>query len=191
VGLLQECEKGKENLIAEIINLKSEIKYLNSNEEATLSLEIEESLNQKPKKIETKIIKQHQNGFAKVVRGERSYSTIEGKPNIIKDNLRELLWQREDNGKKMSYSEADKYCKNLTLDGIKDWRLPTMEELYYLADRSKRVPSIDTEYFKKTKTNWYWTSTEKLGERVSFWITNFDDGYDGWGDGRYLVRCVR
>jgi hypothetical protein len=57
--------------------------------------------------------------------------------------------------------------------------LPIEEELYYLADRTKYKPAIDTDYFS-VKSKWYWSATTYKNDSSSSWIVLFNDGYDGW-----------
>lgn len=85
--------------------------------------------------------------------------------------------------------------------GFTDWRLPTVEELFLLADRTKCRPAIDTEFFPTCRSDWYWTATddasepkdEETGHSDYAWVVDFSYGYSGI-DGRYLgnrVRAVR
>ena len=38
------------------------------------------------------------------------------------------MWQKGDNGKEVTFEEAQKYCRNLRLGGHADWRLPKPDE---------------------------------------------------------------
>ncbi|MDC7220299.1 MAG: DUF1566 domain-containing protein [Spirochaetales bacterium] len=65
-----------------------------------------------------------------------------------------LTWQQTPDFSRMSFDEAKEYCENLTLGGYDDWRLPTIKELYSLAQfdgeiipRGESTPYIDTDYF--------------------------------------------
>ncbi|HHB95404.1 MAG TPA: DUF1566 domain-containing protein, partial [Campylobacterales bacterium] len=125
----------------------------------------------------------------KIYRGERSYS--KNSTNTVKDNYTGLIWQKEDDEQKRSWDEAKGYCTNLSLDSYSDWRLPTMEELYYLGDMTKVKPAIDTNYFN-VKNSWYWSSTTYKNNSSSAWNVYFEYGDDGW-DGKShksLALCV-
>jgi len=103
-----------------------------------------------------------------------------------------LIWQKEDDGKKRNWKDALSYCKDLTLSGFKDWRLPTFNELYYLADRSKFKPAINKKFFK-AKNSSYWTATEYKNDLTRAWHVFFDDGGDFYNrkTNKVYVRCVR
>jgi hypothetical protein len=86
---------------------------------------------------------------------------------------------------------AATYCTTLSLDGG-GWRLPTIDELMYIADRSKRNPAINPT-FQHTASDYYWSSTTFVGYEDIAWGVYFFNGSDYWDDkghARY-VRCVR
>jgi hypothetical protein len=45
-----------------------------------------------------------------------------------------LMWAARDNGKRVGWHKATRYCRNLRLAGHSDWRLPTIEELHGLVN---------------------------------------------------------
>ncbi len=87
---------------------------------------------------------------------------------------------------------AATYCSNLVLGGHSDWRLPTIDELMYIADRSRHNPAIDPT-FQNTRSDGYWSSTSRVGNGGHAWGVNFGNGRDYWYDKSYshYVRCVR
>ena len=116
---------------------------------------------------------------------------------IVTDNKTGLQWQDDysDNGdsiKSAKWTDAIAYCEELSLGGHDDWRLPNFNELYYLADRSRRNPAIDPT-FQNTRSDHYWSSTSVIGDEDGAWDVGFDGGGDGWDgkSGSYYVRCVR
>jgi len=126
----------------------------------------------------------------KIYRGKRSYT--KNSTNTVKDNYTGLIWQKSGSTNRMKWSDAKEYCNNLSLDGYSNWRLPTEEELYYLADRKKYNPAIDTDYFS-IKSSWYWSATTYKNDSSSFWGVYFNDGNDNWflhSDTHYVL-CVR
>jgi len=114
---------------------------------------------------------------------------------IVTDNTTNLQWQDDSSATstKKNWKEAIEYCENLTLGNYNDWRLPNFNELYYLADRSKNNPAIDS-IFNYVASNYYWSSTTLLSDKGNAWIVKFSDGSDGWDDkinDIYNIRCVR
>jgi hypothetical protein len=50
------------------------------------------------------------------------------------DSHANLMWTIKDNGNNISWVDADRYCKKLTLAGLSGWELPTIDELERLHD---------------------------------------------------------
>jgi len=88
---------------------------------------------------------------------------------------------------------AATYCADLTRGDYSDCRLPTIDELMYIADRSKRYPAIDTAYFQNVASRYYWSSTTVVDYEYFAWNVSFYNGYDNWRNksSSYYVRCVR
>jgi Protein of unknown function (DUF1566) len=94
----------------------------------------------------------------------------------------------------ITHGQAVEYAAALTVGGFKDWRLPTVEELFLLADRTRSQPAIDTEYFPACKSDWYWTSTPYApSPGVYAWSVYFNGGgsYASNLDNVGFVRAVR
>jgi len=108
-----------------------------------------------------------------------------------------LEWLARDLGRftnKAKDSAAEKACRECRVGGHDDWRMPTVEELFPLADRSKVSPAIDTEFFPDCPSEWFWTSTpDAESPSDCAWFVSFSDGYSGYdGRGYYgRVRAVR
>ena len=47
-----------------------------------------------------------------------------------------LVWQKAHNAKRVGYYEARRDCESLALGGMRDWRLPSLKELFSIADFS-------------------------------------------------------
>ncbi len=103
-----------------------------------------------------------------------------------------LMWQKETPEKK-TWKQALAYCEGLTLGGHTSWRLPTIKELFSLADYSRYNPAINTTYFPNTVSSYYWSSTTDANGTDYAWGVHFDNGYDfpnTKGSSLY-VRAVR
>ena len=114
------------------------------------------------------------------------------KGNIVYDNETKLYWQKRGSNEELTWDEAKSFCNNLSLDGYDDWRLPNQKELYYLADRSRYKPAINSNYFD-LKSSWYWSSTTYKNDSSNAWYVYFDFGGDFWRNksNRYYAVCVR
>ena len=55
---------------------------------------------------------------------------------IYRDPTTGHMWTDHDNGASIGYSDAAAYCSSLRLGGHSDWRLPNIDELAALRDRS-------------------------------------------------------
>jgi hypothetical protein len=98
---------------------------------------------------------------------------------------------RKEGGRVWSWSGAKKYCRDLTLSGYSDWRLPTKSELKKLLTKNKNGNSSGYQYYIKKEFvenmppingkyfyAYFWSSTEK--DSSSAWIVNFSGGLDFW-----------
>ena len=53
---------------------------------------------------------------------------VDNGDGTVTDTRRKVMWQKGDNGKEVTFAEAQEYCKNLRLGGHADWRLPKPDE---------------------------------------------------------------
>ena len=104
-----------------------------------------------------------------------------------------LIWSRDDiSVKDLTAKQADQACADFRLCGHDDWRLPTVEELFVIADRTRTHPAIDTKFFL-CNSDWYWTSTPAAWSASARWIVYFCGGSSYCYDIVYRarVRAVR
>lgn len=86
-----------------------------------------------------------------------------------------LMWQKTPDFQRHQFYDAFNYVEELEIGGYSDWRLPTIKELYSIANFngelfpkniSKSKPYIDTEYFdfqydrRLAFAGQYWSSTK-------------------------------
>jgi len=126
-----------------------------------------------------------------------------------------LMWQKTPDFVRRTMAEAQRYAKSLSLAGHNDWRLPTIKELFSIADFRgnirTRTPYINTKYFDfeypdtnkgwriidaQYRSNSRYVGTTMRADKSAFGF-NFADGrikgypVAGRGAGRQYVRCVR
>jgi len=120
----------------------------------------------------------------------RSY-TRDNANGIVTDNATGLQWQDNAVGSTMNHAAAITHCTNLSLDGGA-WRLPTIEELVSITDKSRTNPSIDPT-FQSVISSVYWSSTTNASDSDYAWVVNFYRGNDLWYGKSVIryVRCVR
>jgi len=94
---------------------------------------------------------------------------------------------------RMTAGDAEKHVAKLDLGGFTDWRLPTVEELFLLADRTKYGPAIDTESFPDCRSDWYLTSSPDPSDPAYVFVVHFYHGYVDLSSRhyRFAVRAVR
>jgi len=97
--------------------------------------------------------------------------------DVIIDTTTSLVWQDAPINKDalVTYKEAQSYCKFLTIDKYKNFRLPTMVELQTLVDYKNYNPAI-LNGFKYVESTTYWTSTLFADAHDERWTVDFEKG---------------
>ncbi len=112
--------------------------------------------------------------------------------NTVRDVQTQLIWQRIASNTEHTFDEAVTFCDGLSVDGLTDWRVPTIKELVSIAVFNTR-PSIDANLFPNTSTAFFWSSTTLANDPNQVWELGFEDGdtfhFDIAGS-RDPVRCV-
>jgi hypothetical protein len=121
----------------------------------------------------------------------------------VTDKATGLVWQKCSRGQNndatctgtattSNWSAVVSDCNSLTLAG-KTWRLPNLNELRSIVDRTKATgQAIDTSIFPATVSDRYWSSTTYATSTTNAWFILFGDGaVDSFlkSDSHY-VRCV-
>jgi len=123
---------------------------------------------------------------------ERERVAREDAAGVWTDPATRLMWTKNDNGKGLNWRPATKYCQNLRLAGHADWRLPAIDELQAIYD--KTVVLDDHVKGKLNLTGAEWSSS--LGDAPGrAWTFDFYYGDRlslGFGDGPdRRALCVR
>jgi hypothetical protein len=98
----------------------------------------------------------------------------------VKDTKTGLMWASKDNGEDIKWEDAKRYCENYRVGGYTDWRMPTLDELKGLYDKSESYQPTQTTYMTKLielSSCCPWTS-ETRGSGAAFF--NFYDGSSYW-----------
>jgi hypothetical protein len=96
--------------------------------------------------------------------------------------------------KRVDHETAEQLAADCDRGGVTDWRLPTVEELFLICDRTKLSPAIDTDALPGTKSDWYWSSTRAAWDPASAaWLVSLSYGYalSYLRDSAAFVRAVR
>lgn len=125
----------------------------------------------------------------------------------VTDNTTGLIWRRNVEGMKItangysgsptafSSDQALGWTKNEASNSGKPWRLPRLQELLSIVDKSRCNPAIDTDIFPGTPGSPFWSAPPEAGEPTYAWGVNFDYGYIDYGSEHnsagYRVRLVR
>lgn len=120
---------------------------------------------------------------------------IDNGDGTVTDLATRLMWQKGEN-KRAGKEEAERICKEMTLAGYQDWRLPNIKEINSIQDLSYSGNSwFFDEFFPAEGVEGmlhYRAST--VFYHYYSWVTNFSMGYDGYYAGMnapLLFRAVR
>ena len=110
------------------------------------------------------------------------------------------LWQRVVS-MRLPQPDAVHYCAELTLDGLRGWRLPSPAELLGIrfkpgglfgggSSRHYCIPCVDQAAFPETPADLFWTSRVNADDTA--WYVGFDDGrlHRDVRSEALWVRCV-
>lgn len=111
----------------------------------------------------------------------------------VLDTKTNLMWDAKARAVE-GFQAAQAVPGTLSVAGFTDWRMPTVEELFCLADRTRVRPAIDTDFFPDTPNDWFWSSTVDADSPSGCaWIVDFHLGSSYWANQDYegFVRAVR
>lgn len=110
----------------------------------------------------------------------------------IKDPQNEILWMpltAADKKKKYTYEAAQTFCEENGYRG-REWRLPSVDELYSIVDYAHTHPAVDTSVFGVMMNRYYW-SDDEFGQDKAY-VVGFKLGSVATSskENRSYVRCV-
>jgi len=99
---------------------------------------------------------------------------------MVKDTQTGLYWQdnNDTNNTLLTWQGAIDYCETLNLEGKDDWRLPNINELRTIINRTQPEQAIVNrfEYLEKNDHAIYWSSTSR-NVHISIGSYNIDRSY--------------
>ncbi len=90
------------------------------------------------------------------------------------DPSTKLTWTAADNGSGLSWSQAQRYCRELTLAGFTDWALPSVDDLQQLSETTTNENGYRIRGPIKL-TGWEWSATAGT-QNGEGWAFDFGDG---------------
>ncbi len=123
---------------------------------------------------------------------------VSSSKNIV--TIDNLMYQNQPFTKEYTWSKAKNYCRDLSLGGYDNWRLPNRSELKKLLTKNKSKNSKgEGHYIRKEflenmpKYSWFWTSTTHKDASSNAWYVYFSGGFDYWSNksGNNYALCVR
>ena len=107
----------------------------------------------------------------------------------ILDRKTGLIWQRAIE-KNLTHEEALEHAERISRETGLNWRVPTIDELSSLLDRTRSFPASG---FPDMPSETFWSSTPYVGGTYLAWVVNFDNGrvYDSYRNCGLAVRLVK
>ncbi len=112
--------------------------------------------------------------------------------DTVKENISKLQWQDDGANSIESWITAIEYCENLSLENYTDWRLPNINELKSISDKSKTDVAVVSGFTNILSYN-YWSSTTYQNLKDHAYCVNFENAstYHFSKAEYHYVRCVR
>ncbi len=119
-------------------------------------------------------------------------STYKKQKEGVLDEKNNLIWLKfdaTDAKSRYNFEEAQAYCENLSLYH-REWRLPTLDELYSIVNYNQSSPSVQSDYFGMMMQRYYWSAT-LFGAQEAY-VVGFKFGSVATSSrkNRSYVRCV-
>jgi hypothetical protein len=87
--------------------------------------------------------------------------------SVWTDPATKLTWTRSDNAMDSTWQQAVDHCRSLQSGGAQTWRLPTIDELQTLYDKSQNVNGYHVKGNLQLSGSEWSSTPNSIGERVS------------------------
>jgi hypothetical protein len=106
---------------------------------------------------------------------------VDNGDGTVTDTVRKIMWQKVDNGKEVTFEQAQQYCQTLRLGNHADWRLPKPDE----GETSVVIEFMMNRHSRDTYANFdlYWSS-----DRTIMLPFNYHPSYGGMVSRTYPAR---
>lgn len=101
--------------------------------------------------------------------------------DIVLDKETGLVWQKNVSSDIVTWEAAQIYCNNLSLGGRMGWRLPTVQELASLVDKTQSYPALPSGHPFTNVTPYavYWSATTYADYTINAWCVGMPNGLVG------------
>ena len=87
-----------------------------------------------------------------------------------------LVWEQSPSTTTDTWYNQSFHCINLNTGGRTGWRLPTIQELLSIVDRSQSNPSLPSGHPFTVQSSDYWSATSSANLATGAWFVVFGDG---------------
>jgi hypothetical protein len=88
-----------------------------------------------------------------------------------------LVWKKSPSTTIMDWRTANSHCMDMSTGGRSGWRLPTVQELKSLVDKSQSSPALPAGHpFNNVLSSYYWSATTYAYNTITAWTVYFFTG---------------
>ena len=87
---------------------------------------------------------------------------VDNGDGTVTDTKRGVMWQKGDNGKEVTFEDAQRYCRTLQLGGYDGWRLPRADERDTAVVVALMMPMHSREAYARFDLYWSYDSMVML-----------------------------
>ena len=114
---------------------------------------------------------------------------------VYEDAKTGLMWQDNKTSQftLKDWEGAKAFCRKLSLNGYKNWRLPSIKEFETILGKGPRNNDIKKGFKYIGATGYYWTNNAHDSYDAFAWMMNFKRGYayNNYKTYKRHIRCVR